>query len=138
MLFRSILCLLGTFLVRSGILQSIHAFGASTLGVPFIVLITVPTFLKKYYKQNLNIKNGFILNNTIHTRGHHDNRLISKHFFEQAPIIGSEIYAHLKIRDFWGGNGMKTILEINNQLHLNLSLVNYMRIGTALTHYFYK
>ena len=39
-----ILCLLGTFLVRSGILQSIHAFGASTLGVPFIVLITVLIF----------------------------------------------------------------------------------------------
>lgn len=33
------LAVLGTFLVRSGILDSIHAFGASTLGVPFIVLI---------------------------------------------------------------------------------------------------
>jgi cytochrome c-type biogenesis protein CcmF len=36
-----VLCLLGTFLVRSGILDSIHAFGASTLGVPFLVLIVV-------------------------------------------------------------------------------------------------
>jgi cytochrome c-type biogenesis protein CcmF len=36
-----ILALLGTFLVRSGILNSIHAFGASTLGVPFLVLISV-------------------------------------------------------------------------------------------------
>jgi cytochrome c-type biogenesis protein CcmF len=35
------LCILGTFLVRSGILDSIHAFGASTLGVPFVVLIAV-------------------------------------------------------------------------------------------------
>jgi cytochrome c-type biogenesis protein CcmF len=35
------LCILGTFLVRSGILESIHAFGASTLGIPFIVLIGV-------------------------------------------------------------------------------------------------
>src|SRR6476469_1891394 len=34
-----ILAILGTFLVRSGILDSIHAFGASTLGVPFVVLI---------------------------------------------------------------------------------------------------
>jgi cytochrome c-type biogenesis protein CcmF len=34
-----VLALLGTFLVRSGILDSIHAFGASTLGVPFIVFI---------------------------------------------------------------------------------------------------
>jgi len=34
-----ILALLGTFLVRSGILDSIHAFGASTLGIPFLALI---------------------------------------------------------------------------------------------------
>ena len=35
------LSLLGTFLVRSGILQSIHAFGASTVGTPLLVLIAV-------------------------------------------------------------------------------------------------
>jgi cytochrome c-type biogenesis protein CcmF len=33
------LAILGTFLVRSGILDSIHAFGASTLGIPFVFLI---------------------------------------------------------------------------------------------------
>jgi cytochrome c-type biogenesis protein CcmF len=33
------LALLGTFLVRSGILESIHAFGASTIGVQFLVFI---------------------------------------------------------------------------------------------------
>jgi cytochrome c-type biogenesis protein CcmF len=36
-----ILAILGTFVVRSGILESIHAFGASTLGVPFLVLIAL-------------------------------------------------------------------------------------------------
>ena len=36
-----VLAILGTFLVRSGVLQSIHAFGASTLGVPFLILIGV-------------------------------------------------------------------------------------------------
>jgi len=36
-----ILAIMGTFLVRSGILESIHAFGASTLGVPFLVLLGV-------------------------------------------------------------------------------------------------
>ena len=36
-----VLAILGTFLVRSGILDSIHAFGASTLGVPFLVLIAI-------------------------------------------------------------------------------------------------
>src|SRR4051794_25497372 len=35
------LAILGTFLVRSGILDSIHAFGASTLGAPFLGLIAV-------------------------------------------------------------------------------------------------
>src|SRR5438105_8929833 len=35
------LAIMGTFLVRSGILSSIHAFGASTLGVPFVVLIAL-------------------------------------------------------------------------------------------------
>lgn len=33
------LAVMGTFLVRSGILNSIHAFGGATLGVPFTVLI---------------------------------------------------------------------------------------------------
>jgi len=36
-----ILAILGTFLVRSGILDSIHAFGASTLGGPFLALIAL-------------------------------------------------------------------------------------------------
>jgi cytochrome c-type biogenesis protein CcmF len=36
-----ILAILGTFLVRSGILASIHAFGASTLGVPFLGFIAL-------------------------------------------------------------------------------------------------
>ncbi|MBA2439976.1 MAG: heme lyase CcmF/NrfE family subunit, partial [Thermoleophilaceae bacterium] len=36
-----VLALLGTFLVRSGILDSIHAFGASTIGVQFLVFIAV-------------------------------------------------------------------------------------------------
>src|SRR6185369_15369516 len=36
-----VLAILGTFLVRSGILDSIHAFGASTLGVPFVSLIAL-------------------------------------------------------------------------------------------------
>jgi cytochrome c-type biogenesis protein CcmF len=36
-----ILAILGTFLVRSGILASIHAFGASTLGAPFLGFIAL-------------------------------------------------------------------------------------------------
>ncbi len=36
-----VLTIFGTFLVRSGVLDSIHAFGASTLGVPFVALLGV-------------------------------------------------------------------------------------------------
>ena len=36
-----ILAILGTFLVRSGILDSIHAFGASSLGTPFLAFIAL-------------------------------------------------------------------------------------------------
>jgi cytochrome c-type biogenesis protein CcmF len=36
-----LMALLGTFLVRSGILDSIHAFGASTIGTQFLVFIGV-------------------------------------------------------------------------------------------------
>ncbi len=35
------LAIMGTFLVRSGVLNSIHAFGGQTLGVPFVILIGV-------------------------------------------------------------------------------------------------
>lgn len=35
------LAVFGTFLVRSGALDSIHAFGGSTLGVPFVALLAV-------------------------------------------------------------------------------------------------
>lgn len=35
------LAVMGTFLVRSGVLNSIHAFGGATLGVPFVVLIAL-------------------------------------------------------------------------------------------------
>jgi cytochrome c-type biogenesis protein CcmF len=39
-----VMALLGTFLVRSGILDSIHAFGASTLGRPFLIFIGIVLF----------------------------------------------------------------------------------------------
>ncbi len=38
------LSIFGTFLVRSGVLDSIHAFGASTLGIPFVGLLAVMVF----------------------------------------------------------------------------------------------
>jgi cytochrome c-type biogenesis protein CcmF len=38
-----ILCILGTFIVRSGIISSIHAFGSSTVGWQFLTLLGIMT-----------------------------------------------------------------------------------------------
>jgi len=40
-LLSGVLTVFGTFLVRSGFLDSIHAFGASTLGIPFLGLLAL-------------------------------------------------------------------------------------------------
>ncbi|MEJ7817840.1 MAG: cytochrome c-type biogenesis CcmF C-terminal domain-containing protein [Thermoleophilaceae bacterium] len=40
-----VLALIGTFLVRSGILESIHAFGASTIGTQFLTFIALTVIL---------------------------------------------------------------------------------------------
>jgi cytochrome c-type biogenesis protein CcmF len=42
-LLTGILCILGTFIVRSGIISSIHAFGSSTVGWQFLTLLAVMT-----------------------------------------------------------------------------------------------
>ncbi|CAB4900087.1 unannotated protein [freshwater metagenome] len=38
-----VLCILGTFIVRSGIISSIHAFGSSTVGWQFLTLLAIMT-----------------------------------------------------------------------------------------------
>ena len=43
-LLAGVMSIFGTFLVRSGVLSSIHAFGASTLGIPFVALLGVMFF----------------------------------------------------------------------------------------------
>jgi cytochrome c-type biogenesis protein CcmF len=74
-----VLAVLGTFLVRSGVLQSIHAFGASTLGVPFLAFIGIlaigSVLLVTYRRQELRSKRRaysplsreaiFLLNNLV-------------------------------------------------------------------------
>jgi cytochrome c-type biogenesis protein CcmF len=74
-----ILAVLGTFLVRSGVLQSIHAFGASTLGGPFLAFMGVlslgSVLLVAYRREELRSKGRaysllsretvFLLNNLV-------------------------------------------------------------------------
>ncbi len=73
------LALLGTFLVRSGILDSIHAFGASTVGAPLLALIAVVVIgsavliatrlddlrSEKRYESLLSRESVFLVNNLL-------------------------------------------------------------------------
>lgn len=51
------LCIFGTFLTRSGVIDSVHSFGKSSLGVFFIVFMLISSAIYFYYlaknKQNL-------------------------------------------------------------------------------------
>jgi len=51
------LCIFGTFLTRSGVIDSVHSFGKSSLGVFFIVFMLISSVIYFYYlaknKQNL-------------------------------------------------------------------------------------
>jgi cytochrome c-type biogenesis protein CcmF len=85
-----ILAVLGTFLVRSGILESIHAFGASTLGVPFLVLIAT-------------MAGGSVVLVTSRSRDlRSDNRLDSLFSREAVFLLNNLVLVALCFVIFWG------------------------------------
>jgi cytochrome c-type biogenesis protein CcmF len=85
-----ILAVMGTFLVRSGILDSIHAFGASTLGVPFLALIAVMIAASV----------GLVVSRRAHLRSEHRlDSLLSR----EAIFLGQNlILVGLAFAIFWG------------------------------------
>ncbi|HUB76460.1 MAG TPA: cytochrome c-type biogenesis CcmF C-terminal domain-containing protein [Solirubrobacteraceae bacterium] len=86
----STLAIVGTFLVRSGILSSIHAFGASTLGVPFVILIAAMV-LGSFY---------LVVSRRDHLRSeHHLDSLISR---EAAFMLNNLVFVGLVFVIFWG------------------------------------
>jgi cytochrome c-type biogenesis protein CcmF len=85
-----VLAVLGTFLVRSGILDSIHAFGASTLGVPFLLLIGAMTFGSV----------GLVVSRRADLRSEH--RLDSLWSREAAFLLQNVLLVALCFVIFWG------------------------------------
>lgn len=85
-----LLALTGTFLVRSGILDSIHAFGASTLGVPFVVFIGMVTIASL----------GLVLSRLRDLRSEH--RLESLLSREAIFLLNNLVLVSLAIVIFWG------------------------------------
>jgi cytochrome c-type biogenesis protein CcmF len=86
----STLAIVGTFLVRSGILSSIHAFGASTLGVPFVMLIAVMVGGSIY----LVVSRRDVLRSE-----HHLDSLFSR---ESAFMLNNVLFVGLTFVIFWG------------------------------------
>jgi cytochrome c-type biogenesis protein CcmF len=86
----STLAIVGTFLVRSGILSSIHAFGASTLGVPFVALIAVMVAGSVY----------LVVSRRDVLRSEH--RLDSLFSRESAFMLNNILFVGLTFVIFWG------------------------------------
>ena len=85
-----ILAIMGTFMVRSGILDSIHAFGGATLGVPFLVLIAALLAGSIY----LVVSRRSILSST-----HHLDSLLSR---EAIFLFNNLVLVGLAFVIFWG------------------------------------
>lgn len=85
-----LLALTGTFLVRSGILDSIHAFGASTLGVPFLAAIGV----------TISVSVALIVWRTPQLRSEH--RLDSLLSREAIFLLNNLVLVALAFVVFWG------------------------------------
>jgi cytochrome c-type biogenesis protein CcmF len=85
-----ILAIMGTFMVRSGILDSIHAFGGATVGVPFLLLIAALLAGSIY----LVVSRREILAST-----HHLDSLLSR---EAIFLFNNLVLVSLAFVIFWG------------------------------------
>ncbi len=84
------LAIMGTFMVRSGILDSIHAFGGATLGVPFLVLIAVLIAGSIYM---------VVSRRQVLTSTHHLDSLLSR---EAIFLFNNLVLVGLAFVIFWG------------------------------------
>jgi cytochrome c-type biogenesis protein CcmF len=82
--------IMGTFLVRSGILDSIHAFGGATVGVPFVILIGAMIAGSIYLVVSRR--------ETLRSE-HHLDSLLSR---ESAFLLNNLVLAGLAFVIFWG------------------------------------
>ena len=98
----STLAIVGTFLVRSGVLNSIHAFGASTLGMPFVALIAAMTVGSIY----LVVSRRDVLRSEAHTRlpVFARGRVPAQQRGARWPLF-RDLLGHLLPADFKGGHG---------------------------------
>jgi cytochrome c-type biogenesis protein CcmF len=84
------LAIMGTFLVRSGILNSIHAFGEATVGVPFVILIAVMIIGSIYL---------VVSRRDVLSSEHRLDSLVSR---ESAFLLNNMVLAGLAFVIFWG------------------------------------
>jgi len=89
-------------------------------------------FVSKFYTINDNYKGCFLLNNPNIVRERGSTQNLNMEFFRQNPPINEEKIPFFKFSDFWEGNGPKLLETINLTLDVNINLVTYLRICTAL------
>ena len=93
-------------------------------------------FQKRFYCINDNYRSAYVLNNPLIYRERGSTRILDKNFFLQNPPLDFNVLAKLKFSDFFS-NGTPILLETINVTHnININLVTYLRICTALGNFY--
>ncbi len=83
---------------------------------------------------NSNFVNPFVLNNPIFFRGPRNKDPLNLSYLE-LPESGNSALAFLTARDFFNFNGVKTLMELELDYNLTLSLYGYADLVRCLNHY---
>jgi len=92
-------------------------------------------FLYGFYSTGMNIEKSYILNNPVIKRSRDDTGFITKSFLVQRPPLDFKKFAKLRFCDITENNSIITLAEINERFELDMNLITYMRLGTAITHH---
>ena len=90
-------------------------------------------FTDVFYKQELNYKRAFILNNQIFKRGPGDLRILDLEFFggKNKPDYMSKI-SNITYLDCWSGREFVTRADLNAKFLCEMSEVTFFRLWSAL------
>ena len=92
-------------------------------------------FSKCFYSNNSNFRYSFVLNNPIIKRNRVDTGILNEQFLRQQPVLDFQRFGTMRYCDFYNANGIKSLHEINIEYNLNINVLTYMKIGSALLNF---
>ena len=92
-------------------------------------------FKSKFWTSNDNYKKALIFNNPMFKRSIHDQGFLDSNFFTQNPPIDLNRLTGVRFCNIMTENGIKMLYEINDTLNLNINILTYVRLNTALNQF---